>query len=85
MLNTSPFGVDLIVYPSENATYQTEVPLLGNYIPRWATLDPSKQGIDYTGFYTGAAANGTGKWAGLVVTYAFGSAPATSVDRKSVV
>lgn len=76
-------AVDLVVYPSKNATYQTEVPLLGNYIPHWATLDPAKQGTDYTGFYTGAAANGTGKWADLIVTYAFGSAPDISINYSA--
>src|SRR5882762_2943896 len=55
-------AVDLTVYPADDATYQKEVPLLGNYIPFWATLDPSKQGTDYAGFYAGAAANGTGTW-----------------------
>lgn len=68
-------AVDLVVYPTNSSNYQDEVPLLGTWIPQWATVDPTKQGVDYVGFYVDAAINGSGHWVDLLVTYAFGSAP----------
>jgi hypothetical protein len=73
-------AVDLVVYPANSTNYQDEVPLLGNWLPRWATVDPTRQGTSYSGFFIGAAANGTGAWRDMVVTYAFGSAPDSNVD-----
>ena len=69
-------AVDLVVYPSISTEYQDEIPLLGDYIPSWATVDRSKQGVAYAGFYTDALVNGTGEYRDMVVTYVFGSAPA---------
>lgn len=68
-------AVDLIVYPTNSSKYQDEVPLLGNWLPQWATVDPTKQGTYYVGFFVDAAINGSGKWGDLIVTYAFGSVP----------
>ena len=68
-------AVDLVVYPTNSTQYQDEIPLLGNYIPQWATVDRTNQGTYYIGFYFGAAENGTGKWRDQVVTYVFGTAP----------
>ena len=72
-------AVELVVYPTNSTEYQDEIPLLGNYIPSWATVDRSKQGVAYSGFYIDAAINGTGEWRDQVVTYVFGSAPADVV------
>lgn len=71
-------AVDLVVYPTNTTNYQDEIPLLGNYIPRWATMDRTKQGAAYVGFYYGVTANGTGAWRDQVVTYVFGTAPANN-------
>ena len=70
--------VDLVVFPTNSSSYQDEVPLLGNLLPQWATVDPTRQGTRYAGFYSDALINGTGDWRDLVVTYAFGSAPDTT-------
>lgn len=75
-------AVELVVYPTNSTAYQDEIPLLGNYIPSWATTDRSKQGVAYAGFYVGAAINGTGAWRDLVVTYVFGSAPVNEVGFR---
>ena len=56
-----------------------EVPMLGDYIPSWATVDPSRQGVFHAGFYDGEKENGTGAWSDLVVTYVFGSSPVGQV------
>jgi hypothetical protein len=72
-------AVELVVYPTKSSEYQDEVPLLGDYIPSWATVDRSKQGVDYCGFYKDALANHTGAWRDQVVTYVFGSAPANEL------
>jgi hypothetical protein len=72
-------AVELVVYPTNSSEYQDEVPLLGDYIPSWATVDRSKQGAAYDGFYKGALVNGTGAWRDMVVTYVFGSAPANEL------
>ena len=66
-------AVDLVVYPTNSTNYQDEVPLLGKWLPEWATVDPNKQGTAYSGFYTDALTNGTGDWRDQLVTYAFGS------------
>jgi hypothetical protein len=49
--------VDLTVTNTTNSTaYQDEVPLLGNYIPSWASIDRTKQG----NFLSGVGDIGTG-------------------------
>jgi len=68
-------AVELTVYPTNSTAYQDEVPMLGDYIPSWATVDLSRQGVSHVGFYIGANDNGTGAWRDMVVTYIFGSTP----------
>ncbi len=69
-------AVDLVVYPTNSSRYQDEVPLLGNYIPPWATVNVTKQGTYYSGFYqTNSTVNDTGSWTNMIVTYFFGSSP----------
>jgi hypothetical protein len=72
-------AVELVVYPTNSSEYQDEIPLLGDYIPSWATVDRSKQGAAHVGFYKDALVNGTGAWRDMVVTYVFGSAPANGL------
>jgi len=72
-------AVELTVYPTNSTAYQDEVPMLGDYIPSWATVDPSRQGVFHAGFYDGEKENGTGAWSDLVVTYVFGSSPVGQV------
>lgn len=73
-------AVDLVVYPTNSTSYQDEVPLLGNWLPQWASIDPTRQGTAYAGFFNDALTNGTGDWRDLLVIYAFGSAPQSSVN-----
>ena len=47
--------------------------MLGNYIPPWATIDPSKQGVEYAGFNR-PYNNGSGAWVDIIATYIFGTA-----------
>ena len=69
-------AVDLVVYPTNSTRYQDEIPLLGNWLPQWATVDPTKQGRDNSGFYIGAGnLNASGAWRDMIATYAFGSSP----------
>lgn len=65
--------VELVVYPTNSTHYQDVVPMLGNYIPTWATMDPSKQGVDYAGYYA-PFNNGTGAWTDIIATHVFGTA-----------
>jgi len=80
-------AVELVVYPTNSSQYQVEAPLLGNYIPRWATENATKQGTDYAGFYeSNANINNTGSWTNILVSYFFGSSPdndATFLARTS--
>jgi hypothetical protein len=78
-------AADLTVYPTNSTTYQDEVPLLGGYLPQWATTDPKKQGNDYSGFYENANANSTSAWKDMLVTYVFGSVPTAGVSDASTV
>ncbi|TDL19910.1 hypothetical protein BD410DRAFT_873221 [Rickenella mellea] len=72
-------AVDLVVYPTNTTKFQDEVPLLAAYLPEWATSDPSRQGNDYSGFYSGVGvANNSGHWDDVLVTYAFGSVPSAT-------
>jgi hypothetical protein len=66
-------AVELVVYPTNSTRYQDEVPMLGNYIPPWATIDPSKQGVEYAGFFS-PYNNGSGAWVDIIATYIFGTA-----------
>jgi hypothetical protein len=50
-------AVDLVVYPTNSTYFQDEVPLLGNWLPKWATVDPKSQGTAYAEFFIGADAN----------------------------
>ena len=68
-------AVDLHIVPSNSSKYQDELPGLGALLPQWATVDPTRQGADYVGFYDNALTNGSGVWIDMVVTYAFGSEP----------
>jgi hypothetical protein len=69
-------AVELEVFPTVPNQYQTAVPRLGNYIPFWATVEPLKQGVAYSGFYSYEdSQNSTGAWRDKVTTYVFGSAP----------
>ena len=79
-------AVDLHVLPSNSSNYQDELPGLGALLPQWATVDPTRQGTDYVGFYDNALTNGSGVWIDMVVTYAFGSEPndGTPVNASSV-
>ena len=45
-------AVDLHVYSSNSSNFQDEIPLLSTVLPQWATVDPTRQGTDYSGFYT---------------------------------
>jgi len=73
-------AVELVVYPTNSSQYQVEVPLLGNYIPRWATENATNQGMDYVGFYQqDPDVNATGSWTNTLVTYFFGLAPDNDV------
>ncbi|KAH8806539.1 hypothetical protein DL96DRAFT_1822447 [Flagelloscypha sp. PMI_526] len=65
-------GAVLQVFPTTADDFQTQVPGLATYLPNWATVNASKQGAAYDGFYDGAAANGTGSWTDLVAFYLFG-------------
>jgi hypothetical protein len=76
-------AVDLVVHPANGSTYQEEVPLLGNYLPYWATLNSTNQGTDYSGAFKGAVENGTGAWINLMLTYAFGSTPDSELGFRS--
>ncbi len=71
--STKHEAVELVVYPTNSTRYQDEVPLLGNYIPSWATIDPSKQGVEYAGFYN-PYTNSSGAWVDIIATYIFGTA-----------
>ncbi|TDL15747.1 hypothetical protein BD410DRAFT_902415 [Rickenella mellea] len=69
-----------------NNTFQDEVPLLGALLPQWATTDPTRQGTDYSGFYTGTrVTNSSGAWRDQLVSYAFGSAPLSNLKTLSTV
>ncbi|TDL15307.1 hypothetical protein BD410DRAFT_902659 [Rickenella mellea] len=78
-------AVDLVVYPTNSSNFQDEVPLLGSYLPQWATIDPTRQGTAYSGFYTGAGVvNDSGAWRDLlVINISFANFLAHNVGRYS--
>jgi len=77
-------AVDLVVYSTNTSRYQDEIPLLGNYIPTWATVNVTKQGTCYGGFaQTKSAVNRTGFWKNMIVTHFFGSSPDNDVTHSA--
>jgi hypothetical protein len=67
-------AVDLVVFPTSSSNFQDEVPLLGLYLPQWATVDPALQGTSHSaGFYTNVMLNGSGSWRDIIVNYVFGT------------
>jgi hypothetical protein len=68
-------GVDLTVYQSNSSLYQDEIPGLGQYLPPWATVDPTRQGNDYSGYTNDNPGNSTGAWQDVLIIYVFGSVP----------
>jgi len=74
-------AVELVIRPSNSSQFQSEIPSLGNYIPRWATEDATRQGVAYAQFWDWTHneskpldINDT-KWLTILVTYVFGSSP----------
>jgi len=67
--------VDLHVYSTNSSKFQDEFPLLSTVLPEWATVDPTRQGTDYCGFYHDPNNNGTGAYRDNIITYVFGSVP----------
>ena len=68
-------AVDLHVYSTNSSSFQDEIPLLSTFLPQWATVDPTRQGTDYSGFYHDPNNNGTGTYRDNLNTYIFGSVP----------
>jgi len=69
-------AVDLKVYVTNSSKpyYQDGVPLLGHYVPAWATVDPARQGVYLAGFWQSRTdRNDTGFWANIIATYVFGT------------
>ena len=67
-------AVDLRVYSTNSTSFQDEIPLLSTVLPQWATVDPTRQGTDYSGYYYNNN-NGTGVYRDNLNTYVFGSVP----------
>ena len=68
-------AVDLHVHSTNSSSFQDEIPLLSTVLPQWATVDPTRQGTDYSGFYASPDNNGTGAYRDNINTYVFGSVP----------
>jgi len=68
-------AAELELYPTRSSAYQEEVPLLRNYIPSWATVNITNQGLSDILFYVDREINGTGSYRDVVRTYVFGTAP----------
>lgn len=68
-------AVDLHVYSANSTSFQDAIPLLSTVLPQWATVDPTRQGTDYSGFYYDPDNNGTGAVRDNINTYVFGSVP----------
>jgi hypothetical protein len=73
-------AVELVVYPTNSSRFEKEVPLLAHYIPSWATVNETKQGAYYAGFYeSDSSINNTGSWINMITTYFFGLSPDNDV------
>ena len=70
-------AVDLHVYSTNSSNFQDQIPLLSTVLPQWATVDRTRQGTDYSGFYYDPDNNGTGAVRDNINTYVFGSVPDT--------
>ena len=68
-------AVNLHLYSTKSSSFQDEIPLLGTVLPQWATVDPTRQGTGYSGFYYDPDNNGTGAFRDNINTYFFGSVP----------
>jgi len=73
-------AVDLHIYSTNSSKFQDEIPLLSTVLPQWATVDRTRQGTDYSGFYAnldnnGTETNDTGAYRDNIITYIFGSVP----------
>lgn len=66
-------AVDLHVYSTNSTSFQDEIPLLSTVLPQWATVDPTRQGTNYIGFYHDPDNNATGAYRDNINTYVFGS------------
>jgi len=74
-------AAELELRPSRSSAYQNEVPLLRNYIPSWATVNITNQGVSDIPFYVDREINGTGSYRDVIRMYVFGSARVGELDK----